>query len=237
MPPESNIPLLGLRDPVSSATHFAACLFALFATTLLWRLARPRGRRTQAAVAVFGLSMVILYAASATYHAVRLPPDRLHFYQLLDHSAIYLLIAGTYTPAFYCLLPDRLYRRLFVAGIWLIAAAGIACKWAIPEGPYWLTVGLYLGMGWVGVLTVMEMLRAIGVRGLAWGLWGGLSYTLGGLADLFQWPRVLPGLFGAHELFHLFAMGGTFCHFVFMVRHVIPFRRRATRPKSCLQSQ
>lgn len=229
--PQENIPWLGLRDPVSSVTHFAACLFALFATALFWRLSRAKGRRAQVAAGVFGLSMVLLYGASATYHALRLPPDQLRFFQLLDHSAIYVLIAGTYTPAFCFLLPDRLYRRLFVAGIWLFAAVGVGCKWAVPEMPYWLTVGLYIGMGWVGVLTVVEMLRAIGVRGLAWCLWGGLSYTLGGLADLFQWPRAFPGLFGAHEVFHLFAMGGTFCHFVFMVRHVIPFRGRAALPR------
>jgi hemolysin III len=73
------------------------------------------------------------------------------------------------------------------------------------------------------------MLRAVGVRGMAWGLWGGLCYTLGGLADLFHWPRLLPGLFGSHEVFHLFVMGGTFCHFIFMVKYVFPFRRRATK--------
>jgi hemolysin III len=228
--PDENIPWLGMRDPVSSTTHFAACLFGLFATALLWRLGRRRGRRAQLALAAFGVSMVLLYGASATYHALRLPPDRLRFFQLLDHSAIYLLIAGTYTPAFYLLLPDTVYRRLFLGGIWVLAVAGIISKWTILDVPYWLTVGLYIGMGWVGVLTLTEMLRAVGTRGLAWGLWGGLAYTVGGLADLFHWPHVLPGLFGAHEVFHLFAMGGTFCHFIFMVRHVFPFRRRPAKP-------
>jgi hemolysin III len=233
---QENIPFLGLRDPVSSTTHFAACLFGIFVTTLLWRLARGRGRRAQLALAAFGASMVLLYGASATYHALRLPPDRLRFYQLLDHSAIYLLIAGTYTPAFYFLLPDTPQRRWFLSGIWLFALAGIVCKWTIPELPYWLTVALYLGMGWVGVLTVTEMLRAVGLRGMAWGLWGGLAYTIGGLADLFHWPRVLPGLFGSHEVFHLFTMGGTFCHFIFMVQHVFPFRHRASRLRPVPQS-
>jgi len=228
---DDNLPLLGLRDPISSGTHLVACLFAIFATALLWRVARARGRRAQLAVGVFGVSMIVLYAASGTYHALRLPPDRLRFYQLLDHSAIYVLIAGSYTPAFYFLLPDRPYRRLCLAGIWLFAVTGIACKWLIPDVPYWLTVGLYIGMGWVGVLTVVEMVRAIGVRGLAWCAWGGISYTLGGLADLFHWPHVVPGLFGYHEVFHLFAMGGTFCHFIFMMKYVLPYRRRATRSR------
>jgi hemolysin III len=223
---QENWHLLGLRDPVSCATHFGACLWAVFATGLLWRLSRPKGRRTQLALATFGVSMVFLYGASATYHALLLPPEQLRFFQLLDHSAIYGLIAGTYTPAFYVLLPDRLYRRLLLGGIWLLAVMGVTLKWAMTGVPYWLTVTLYLSMGWVGVLTVVELFRAVGRRGMAWGLYGGLAYTLGGLADLFQWPRLVPGLFNFHEVFHLFAMGGTFCHFVFMVRHVIPFRRR-----------
>jgi hemolysin III len=151
---QENITWLGLRDPVSSTTHFAACLFGMFATALLWRLARDRGRRAQLALAAFGVSAVLLYGASATYHALCLTPDRLHFFQLLDHSAIYVLIAGTYTPAFYFLLPATPYRRLCVSGIWLFAVAGIVCKWTIPDVPYWLTVGLYFSMGWVGVLSV-----------------------------------------------------------------------------------
>jgi len=155
----------------------------------------------------------------------------LSFFQLLDHSAIYVLIAGSYTPAFYFLLPKLSSRRRFLVGIWLLALVGILTKWTIPNVPYWLTVTLYMSMGWVGMLTILEMLRAVGTRGMAWGLWGGLSYTLGGLADLFHWPRVFPGLFGSHEVFHLFAMGGTFCHYIFMVKHVFPFRRLAAKPR------
>ena len=82
-------------------------------------------------------------------------------------------------------------------------------------------------MGWVGVLTVAEMARAVGARAMGWVVWGGVSYSLGGLADLFHWPRALPGLFGSHEVFHLFAMGGTVCHFIFMVKYAFPYRRRA----------
>jgi hemolysin III len=228
---QENWHLLGLRDPVSCATHLGACLWAVFATGLLWRLSRPRGRRVQVALGVFGASMVLLYAASATYHALLLPPAQLHFFQLLDHSAIYGLIAGTYTPAFYLLLPDRLYRRVLLGGIWLLAVTGVVLKWAAPGVPYWLTVALYLSMGWVGVLTVTEMFRAVGRRGMAWGLYGGLAYTLGALADLFRWPLLVPHLFNFHEVFHLFAMGGTFCHFVFMVKHVLPFRHRPAAPR------
>ncbi len=229
--PIENIHWMGLRDPVSSTTHFAACLFGIFATALLWRLGRSRGLRAQIALAAFGVSAIILYGASATYHALRLPPDQLRVFRMLDHSAIYLLIAGTYTPAFYFLLPDSPQRRLYLGGIWLLAIVGIVCKWTIPDMPYWLTVGLYIGMGWVGVLTVAEMLRAVGPRAMAWAFWGGLSYTIGGIADLFHWPRLVPGLFGSHEIFHLFAMGGTMCHFIFLVKYAFHAPRRAPQPR------
>ncbi len=226
MPPE-NWHLLGLRDPVSSATHYAACVGAVFATALLWRLSRGMGFRARLSLGVFGVSMILLYAASGTYHALRLPPERLDFFRLLDHSAIYGLIAGTYTPAFYLLLPDRPSRRFLLGGIWALALAGVVSKWALADVPHMATVAVYLGMGWFGLFAAVALVRAVGVRGAAWGLCGGLAYTLGALADVFRWPRVVPGLFGHHEVFHLCTIAGTFCHFVFMVRYVLPFQRRA----------
>ena len=228
--PIENIHWMGLRDPVSSTTHFAACLFGIFATALLWHSAAagspgsdcPRRLRRQPR-----------YPLRRQCHLSRTAPCRPtkpRVFRMLDHSAIYLLIAGTYTPAFYFLLPDSPQRRLYLGGIWLLAIVGIVCKWTIPDMPYWLTVGLYIGMGWVGVLTVAEMLRAVGPRAMAWALWGGLSYTIGGIADLFHWPRLVPGLFGSHEIFHLFAMGGTMCHFIFLVKYAFHAPRRARHP-------
>jgi hemolysin III len=189
---------------------------------LLWRLCRGE-RLKQRSLACFGLSMIALYAASSAYHAVRLTGAQLRFFQLLDHSAIYGLIAGTYTPAFAVLLHDGLRKRVLLGGIWVVAGVGIVCKWLLPEAPYGVTIILYFALGYGGLWPLLELKRAVGTRGLKWALCGGFFYTAGGLLDLYEWPTLYPGVFGHHEFFHICTMAGTFCHFVFMMLFVLPF--------------
>jgi hemolysin III len=212
-----------LRNPVASGLHLLWAVWALYAAALLWRLARG-DRLRQWSVGCFGLSMVLLYSASGAFHAV--PADRPALVQtlrLLDHSAIYLLIAGTYTPIFAVLLRGRLRLALLVL-MWLLAVVGIVCKWAVPWPPYTLTVLLYLAMGWVGVLALYPLTRVVGLRGMVWGVFGGLLYTVGAVCEATSWPVLLPGVVGAHEVLHLCDMGGTFTHVVFVTRYVIPLR-------------
>ena len=212
----------GLRDPVSSGTHAFACLWSIFAALILIRLCRG-DRRKQVAVAVFGASLVFLYAASALYHAVQVPPEKLVYFLNLDHSAIYLLIAGTHTPVFAVLL-GRPLRRHLLAVMWGMAAGGVACAWLLPQPPYWLTVGLFIGMGWTGLSAIVPLLRAVRVRDFLWVFYGGLAYTMGAVLDVLNWPVLFPHFVGPHELFHVLVMAGTFCHFVFMVRAVVTYR-------------
>jgi hemolysin III len=211
------------RNPVSAGTHLLWCLWAVFVTGLLWRLARG-DRLRQLSVGCFGLSMVLLYAASGTYHAIPARfPQFVHFFQRVDHSAIYVMIAGTYTPVFAVLLQGR--RRWWMLGlIWVIAAVGVACKWLLPWPPYGLTVGLYIGMGWVGIVTVYPLFRAVGVRGCALGLLGGILYMAGGVCDAARWPVVLPHVVGPHEVLHVLDMGATLIHVFFVLRYVVPFQ-------------
>jgi hemolysin III len=226
-------PILWLREPVSAGTHLAACLWAVFVARLLWRLAAAdRGR--QRAVGVFGLSLVCLYAASGTYHALPLPPDRLRTFLLLDHCAIYTLIAGTYTPIFATLLRPPGFRRGLVAAMWVMAAAGIACKLSLPAAPPWLNHSLYLAMGWLGLPGVIGVVHRIGLRAVTWGIVGGLCYTVGAFLDLMGWPVLYPGVVGPHELFHLLVIAGSLGHVIFIAGQVIPFptghARAADRP-------
>jgi hemolysin III len=215
---------LAFRDPVSATLHLLWCLWALYATALLWRLSRGDPLRRWS-VACFGLSRVLLYGASGAYHAA--PADRPRLVaalRRLDHSAIYLLIAGTYTPIFAVLLRGRL-RASLLALVWGLAVLGIACKWLLPWPPFVFAVAVYLGMGWVGLVPVWQMTRAVGVRGMAWGLLGGLLYTAGALCEAAHWPVLVPGVFGSHEVLHLCDMGGTLTHVFFVGRYVLPFRR------------
>jgi hemolysin III len=212
-----------LRNPVSAGTHLVWCLWAMYVTALLWRLCRG-DRLRRWSVGCFGLSMVLLYGASGAYHAIPShAPILISYLRKLDHSAIYVLIAGTYTPMFAVLLGGR--RRLALLSlVWALAAAGIASKWLLPWPPYWLTVGLYVGMGWVGVFAVQPLVRAVGLRGMGLAMVGGLLYTAGGICDAVQWPVLYPGVVGSHEVLHVLDMGGTFTHVVFVFRYILPFR-------------
>jgi hemolysin III len=213
--PQENIPLLGLRDPVSSLTHFAACLFAMFVTALLWRLGRRRGRRAQFALGAFGLSTVLLYGASATYHALRLPPERLRFFQLLDHSAIYLLIAGTYTPFLLVNLRGS-WGWSLLAVIWSMAVVGILFKlWYADRFPA-ISVSAYVGMGWLGVIAAHQVYTHVPVTGVVWIVLGGLAYTIG---VIFYACKRIPH---HHVIWHLLVMAGSACHYIAVLYSVFP---------------
>lgn len=231
-------PLWGVRHPVASGTHAFAFILALFGAWLLWRRAGGQWR-ARLAVTSFALSMLILYAASALYHAVRVPSEQLRYYLLVDMSAIYVLIAGTYTPVL-LVIPGRLRRTAFFATVWLIALVGIAFKIMgfikiVSLPPYWMSALLYLSMGWLGLALIRDIVRAVGFAGLRWLIYGGIAYSLGAIVDIQQEPSLWPGVFGYHELFHILAVIGTLCHFVFVWQFVIPY---AVVPSSapCAQS-
>jgi len=210
------------RNPVSAGTHFLWCILGVYITALLWRLSRG-DRLRQLSTGAFGVSMVLLYGASGAYHAV---PGRwmlLPYLQKLDHSAIYVLIAGTYTPVFAVLLRGRL-RIVLLSLVWGLAGAGILAKWLLPWPPYELTVAMYIAMGWLVLLPIVPLIRAVGVQAMLWGLVGGILYTFGGVCDAIKWPVLLPGIVGYHEVVHLADMGGTLVHVFFVVRYILPFR-------------
>lgn len=156
------IPGCPLRNPVSATTHLFWAVVAGFITAIFWRLTRG-DRERRWSIMTFGLSMCLLYTASGVYHSVRFGEHALNFFRLLDHSMIYVLIAGTYTPVFAILLRGWLRPGLLVL-IWALAALGIVCKWVLTLPPYEVTVGLYIGMGWLGILPMPQVIRAIGVR-------------------------------------------------------------------------
>lgn len=221
-----------LRDPIASASHLLTAAWAAYATLILLRLAPP-GRKLP--VAVFGLSMVLLYLASGTFHGVPFTrtenPDEFRFFQKIDQSAIYILIAGTNTPCLAILLGGR-RAKWFLGLMWALAAAGIACLWLLPKPPHALMVGLYLGMGWLGVLPVVHYYRKLGWRAMNW-LWlGAALYTIGAVCELAEWPVISTGAvrFGFHEILHLCDAAGSVAFFLFVTRSVLTYQPRAVEP-------
>jgi hemolysin III len=213
--------VLELRDPVSSLSHLATALWAMFATLLLYRLTPPvRARRV--AVLVYGSSMVLLFLASGLFHGLHYESsDHMRFFQRLDQSAVFLLIAGTNTPLIVVLLSDA-WRNWCLKMIWGCALFGVLCLWVLPKPPHALVVGLYLTLGWLGLVPVWQYYRVLGRRALNWMWLGAACYTTGAICELTQWPVIVPGWIQAHEVLHFFDTAGSVAFFVLIARHVIP---------------
>ncbi|MFC4453238.1 PAQR family membrane homeostasis protein TrhA [Deinococcus sonorensis] len=203
-----------LREPVNSLTHWAGVVLAVpVLAGLLW-YAQRHGLGAWPFV-VFGLSMAALYASSATYHSLRVGERAMLWLRKLDHSAIFLLIAGSYTPlAWYGL--DGLWREVVLWVIWGIALSGIILKLLTMRLPRWISTLLYVGMGWIALAFVPQLARNLPAAALVWLGVGGALYTIGAVVyGTKRWnPR--PGVFGFHEIWHLFVLGGTGAHVAMM---------------------
>jgi hemolysin III len=211
-----------LREPVSGLTHAAGGALATAGLVLLLATAASARRVDQiVAFGVFGLSLISLYTASSLYHLLPLSPAGVAKLRRLDHMSIFLLIAGTYTP--FCLLAlEGAWRWGLLTLIWVLALCGVLLKLFWMDAPRWLSVVLYLGMGWVAVIAAPALFRAVPVGGMAWVLAGGLTYSAGALVYALKRPNLVPGVFGFHEVWHLFVIAGSACHFWAVFRYVAP---------------
>ena len=207
-----------LKDPGSSITHFIGMLMALFAATpLLIRASMNPDRVHVASLAVFIASMILLYGASATYHALDLSERANRILRKLDHMMIFVLIAGTYTPVCVIVLGGRTGYGL-LALVWGIALVGILVKafWiTCPKGCSYM---VYIAVGWVCVLAFTQIMNSLSPQAFLWLLAGGIIYTIGGVIYALKLPlfNSKHKNFGSHEIFHLFVMGGSACHFIMM---------------------
>jgi hemolysin III len=211
-----------LRDFGSSSSHLATAVWAVIATLFMLRLT-PKGGGRRTAILIYGLSMILLFLASGTFHGLHYSsPEERRFYQKIDQSAVYLLIAGTNTPLMTVLLQGRL-RKWCLVCVWTIAFAGVASLWLLPKPPHPLVVGLYVGLGYLGTIPIFHYYRAVGWSAMIW-LWlGAALYTIGAICELAQWPVIIPGLIQAHEVLHLCDSAACFAFFMFILRHVIPY--------------
>ena len=202
-----------MREPVNGLTHFLGAVLAFGGLILLLDEAVTRGTFSHVvAYSIFGSSMVLLYGASSLYHSLHADEEIISLLQRIDHSMIYVLIAGTYTPICLIVLDDAV-GWTFLAIVWSIALGGIIKKFLYPSLPHAFSVFLYFLMGWAGVLLFPTLLDKLPVAFLLWIGVGGLSYTVGAIIFGIQKPDPVPGWFGFHEIWHLFVMAGTSAHF------------------------
>lgn len=173
--------------------------------------------------------MILCYAASALYHAITLSDPVVAAMKLVDHSGVYLLIAGTDSPVLFFLLKPGRLRRYLLWAAWGLAILGIWSTWFLQWLPYWAIVLPYIALGWVALIPFPILLRAVRWHKVSWLLVGGIFYTLGAVIDWLGPARENGQAYGAHEAFHLLTMLGTFCHVVFVWRFVILYA--STHPK------
>ena len=214
-----------IKDPGSAITHFIGMLMAIFAATplIIRSLSAPDMIHT-ISLCIFIVSMILLYAASTTYHTFDLSPQINSILKKIDHCMIFILIAGSYTPVCLVVLHGMTGYTLMVI-VWGIALLGIIFKLCWVTCPKWLSSVLYIAMGWVCVLAFTQILNALPQAAFNWLLAGGIIYTAGGIIYALKLPifNSKHKNFGSHEIFHLFVIGGSVCHFIMMFQYIAVF--------------
>lgn len=209
--------LFRAKDPGSALTHFIGFVMALFATfpLLIQGSVAHVGISGMVSLSIFMLSMLMLYAASTIYHTFNLSGKGNVILKKIDHMMIFVLIAGTYTPV--CML--KLHNRtgfIMMAAVWGVAVAGMILKACWVTCPKWFSSIIYIAMGWICILALPQIMASLSAEQFVWLLTGGIMYTVGGVIYALKLSvfNELHKNFGSHEIFHLFVMAGSLCHYI-----------------------
>ena len=207
-----------LKDPGSAITHFIGAIMAIFAAIPLLAVAAKFSSPVYLiALSVYVLSLILLYSASTIYHSLNISPRINTLLKKIDHMMIFVLIAGTYTPiCLFILTPPTGYALLIA--IWGIAILGIIMKALWVHCPKWVSSVLYIAMGWACVFAFTQIFQNMSTAAFGLLLGGGITYTVGGILYAIKFNafnKRFPN-FGSHEIFHIFVMGGSICHYIMM---------------------
>ena len=201
-----------LREPVNSLTHWGGAILALVGSIALLIVGWGTPAKVISLI-IYGISLVFLFSASATYHMVQVKDKALEIFRKVDHAAIYCLIAGTYTP--FCVNAfSGFWQWGLLSIIWSLAVIGILVKVFYIRAPRWLNAGIYLVMGWLCIAAIGQMLVVLPVWVISWLIAGGVIYTLGAVVYVTKIFNFIPGVFGFHEMWHIFVMLAAAAHFV-----------------------
>jgi hemolysin III len=208
-------PQPGLRPRLRGWLHFWSFITSVATgATLIALAASTVSAKAALATSVYGLTVLGLFGVSALYHRVTWKSDRVRTWmKRLDHSMIFVFIAGTYTP-FALLAMNPGTGRVVLAVVWIGAVLGVTLKLAWPHAPRWLGVPIYIALGWVAVFVLPELLHHAGVAALVLLLVGGALYTVGAVFYATRWPNPWPQVFGYHEFFHAATVVAAICHYI-----------------------
>lgn len=211
------------REPVSGFTHLFGALASFLGMILLivYEASTPNSTPiAYVAIILFGLSLILLYTASTVYHLIKSSDKVIKVLRKLDHSMIYILIAGTYTPICLLSLEGALRWGMFIT-IWILAIIGIILKLTWFNAPRWLSTLFYVLLGWAAVFIISPLSKTMERGGFLLLFLGGVLYTLGAVIYATKWPRIKSKVFGFHEIFHLFVLGGSLCHYLMVIMYVL----------------
>ncbi len=202
--------VLRFREPANGLTHAVGLVLSVLGLVLL--LSKAVGVWQVVTFTVFGVSLILMYLASTLYHWLPLAPGGVLKMRKLDHSMVFFLIAGTYTPIVLLGLGGRWGWSIFGV-VWGIAVAGVLFKLFWMNAPRYLSTAIYILMGWVIMVAIWPLIQALELEAFLWLAAGGLMYTVGAVVYAMKRPDPLPGFLGFHEIFHLFCILGSLCHF------------------------
>lgn len=211
-----------LKDPGSAITHFIAVILAIFATPPLLIKAFQFGGSIQGiSMILFMAGVILLYTASTVYHSFDISNTVNTRLRKIDHMMIYVLIAGSYSPICLVALANRTGLILFCV-IWAFALIGCFQSLFFIHCPKWVSAAIYIVMGWLCILAFSQILKALPTNAFGWLLAGGIIYTVGGVIYALKLPifNNKHKNFGSHEIFHLFCIGGSLCHYIMMYAYI-----------------
>lgn len=200
------------RDPVSGLTHLAGAFLGAIGMIYLLNASRDQGPRVLSAMTIYGISMILLYLASSIYHLLHVSDSFRLTLRRVDHAMIPVFIAGTYTPFCMIALNDSLGYRV-LASVWILSVGGLLKSLYWIHAPRWVPAVLYVAMGWLSMIMIMPLWSALTHLSFFCLLLGGLSYSVGAIIYAKKWPDPWPPIFGFHEIWHLFVLGGSIFHF------------------------
>ncbi len=210
-----------IKEPVNALTHFLGFLLSIPILIIFLKKAKEEASFVSViAFLIFGISLLLLYGASTMYHTLNISEKGTALLRRVDHMMIFVLIAGTYTPV--CLIPLRgKWGWTLLICVWTFAIAGILLKIFWLNAPRWFSTLLYVVMGWLVLIAFVPLEQAIPISGIVLLATGGIVYTIGAIIYAMKWSKLKLKYFGFHEIFHLFVMGGSALHILFMFEYVL----------------
>jgi hemolysin III len=208
------------REPVNGLTHLIAAGVALIGLIVLLLIAKGQPGK-MISLLIYGLSLTLMFFSSGIYHSVKANPNALVKLRKFDHSAIYMLIAGTYTPICFNML-EGFWKWGMLGIVWGLALIGIGVKIFFIKAPRWATAGVYILMGWLCIIGIQDILAAMPVGAIIWLAVGGVIYTLGAVIYITKTLNFVPGVFGFHEVWHIFVILGALAHFIMIAYYIAP---------------